>query len=202
MLAYFNQGVLTGDWDGPHISPIGAYDGSAREVLIMDVDREWYVPYWSPDEKLLEAMLQAGARRAWPARRRDRRAALDPAARRAVSGGRQAGSPARKRAITARAAAGGSRRPAATAASSSASSVAGRRVGGERLEQPRLDLGPQPAAALARRLRGEPSRPPRAPAMAQTACQTSSMPLPSSAEQVSTSGVQPGGPRRSSCSAA
>ena len=26
VLAYFNQGVLTGDWDGPHISPIGAYD--------------------------------------------------------------------------------------------------------------------------------------------------------------------------------
>ena len=58
ILAYFNQGVLTGDWDGPHISPIGAYDESARQVLIMDVDREWYVPYWSPDAKLLAAMLR------------------------------------------------------------------------------------------------------------------------------------------------
>ena len=58
ILTYFNQGVLTGDWDGPHISPIGAYDESARQVLIMDVDREWYVPYWSPDAKLLEAMLR------------------------------------------------------------------------------------------------------------------------------------------------
>lgn len=58
ILMYFNQGVLTGDWDGPHISPIGAYDQGARQVLIMDVDREWYVPYWSPDEKLLEAMLR------------------------------------------------------------------------------------------------------------------------------------------------
>jgi hypothetical protein len=58
MLVYFNQGVLTGDWDGPHISPVGAYDAGAREVLIMDVDREWYVPYWSRDEKLLEAMLR------------------------------------------------------------------------------------------------------------------------------------------------
>ena len=58
ILMYFNQGVLTGDWDGPHISPIGAYDQGARQVLIMDVDREWYVPYWSPDEKLLDAMLR------------------------------------------------------------------------------------------------------------------------------------------------
>ena len=58
ILMYFNQGVLTGDWDGPHISPIGAYDQSTGQVLIMDVDREWYIPYWSPDEKLLEAMLR------------------------------------------------------------------------------------------------------------------------------------------------
>jgi Phytochelatin synthase len=58
MLMYFNQGVLTGDWDGPHVSPIGAYDQGTGRVLIMDVDREWYIPYWSPDEKLLDAMLR------------------------------------------------------------------------------------------------------------------------------------------------
>ncbi|MFZ1431240.1 MAG: phytochelatin synthase family protein [Geminicoccaceae bacterium] len=58
VLAYFNQGVLTGDWDGPHISPIGAFDAAAGKVLIMDVDREWYVPYWTTDAKLLEAMLK------------------------------------------------------------------------------------------------------------------------------------------------
>jgi hypothetical protein len=58
ILVYFNQGVLTGDWDGPHISPVGAYDAAAHAVLVMDVDREWYVPYWSSDEKLLEAMLR------------------------------------------------------------------------------------------------------------------------------------------------
>ena len=58
ILIYFNQGVLTGDWDGPHISPIGAYDQGARRALIMDVDREWYIPYWSSDEKLLDAMLR------------------------------------------------------------------------------------------------------------------------------------------------
>lgn len=58
VLVYFNQGVLTGDWDGPHISPIGAYDEGRRRVLVMDVDRQWYVPYWGSDEKLLEAMLR------------------------------------------------------------------------------------------------------------------------------------------------
>jgi Phytochelatin synthase len=58
VLVYFNQGVLTGDWDGPHISPIAAYDQEARQVLIMDVDREWYVPYWTGDTKLLEAILR------------------------------------------------------------------------------------------------------------------------------------------------
>ena len=58
ILIYFNQGVLTGDWNGPHISPIGAYDQNTHRALVMDVDREWYVPYWSPDAKLLDAMLK------------------------------------------------------------------------------------------------------------------------------------------------
>lgn len=58
IVAYFNQGVLTSDWDGPHVSPLGAYNGGADQVLVMDVDRDWYVPYWSPDTKLLEALLR------------------------------------------------------------------------------------------------------------------------------------------------
>jgi hypothetical protein len=57
-LVYFNQGVLTGDWDGPHLSPIGAYDAGTGRVLVMDVDRRYYVPYWSPVSKLLESMLK------------------------------------------------------------------------------------------------------------------------------------------------
>lgn len=57
-VAYFNQGVLTGDWDGPHISPIGAYDEARDRVLIMDVDRRYYVPYWTSVTKLLEAMVK------------------------------------------------------------------------------------------------------------------------------------------------
>ena len=58
LLVYYNQGVLTSDWDGPHISPVGAYDYNAGQVLMMDVDRDWYPPYWSPAEKLWEAMLR------------------------------------------------------------------------------------------------------------------------------------------------
>jgi hypothetical protein len=55
VLVYFDQGVLTGDWDGPHISPIATYDVDLRHVLIMDVDRQWYITYWSSDElKLVE----------------------------------------------------------------------------------------------------------------------------------------------------
>ena len=58
MLVYFNQGVITGDWDGPHISAIGAYDAANDRVLIMDVDRSWYVPYWTSTETLLEALVK------------------------------------------------------------------------------------------------------------------------------------------------
>ena len=58
VLVYYNQGVVTGDWDGPHVSPIGAYDASRDRVLIMDVDREWYVPYWTTTETLYKAMLK------------------------------------------------------------------------------------------------------------------------------------------------
>ncbi|MEY8843282.1 phytochelatin synthase family protein, partial [Cribrihabitans sp. XS_ASV171] len=55
---YFNQGVVTGDWDGPHVAIIGAYDQAADMVLILEVDQDWYIPYWTPAPVLLEAMLK------------------------------------------------------------------------------------------------------------------------------------------------
>ncbi len=58
MMVYFNQGVVTGDWDGPHISLIGAYDATLDRVLILEVDQEWYVPYWTPVPVLLDAMVK------------------------------------------------------------------------------------------------------------------------------------------------
>ena len=58
LLTYFNQGVVTGDWDGPHVTVIGAYDAGADKVLLLEVDQEWYVPYWTPVPVLLAAMLK------------------------------------------------------------------------------------------------------------------------------------------------
>ncbi|RUS59275.1 hypothetical protein EGN72_15135 [Pseudorhodobacter sp. E13] len=58
LLVYFNQGVVTGDWDGPHISLIGAYDAATDRVLILEVDQDWYIPYWTPAAILLDAMLK------------------------------------------------------------------------------------------------------------------------------------------------
>lgn len=57
LLVHFVQDDLTGARGGPyaHISPVGAYDGATRRVLILDVDREWYSPYWVSDEDLLAA---------------------------------------------------------------------------------------------------------------------------------------------------
>jgi hypothetical protein len=57
-LLYFNQGVITGDWDGPHVSLIGAYDAANDRVLILEVDQDWYIPYWTPTPVLLQAMLK------------------------------------------------------------------------------------------------------------------------------------------------
>lgn len=56
LLIYFNQGVITGDWDGPHVSLIGAFDDQTGRVLILEVDQEWYIPYWTDFDTLLAAM--------------------------------------------------------------------------------------------------------------------------------------------------
>ena len=58
LLVYFNQGVVTGDWDGPHVSVVGAYDAESDRVLVLEVDQEWYIPYWTPASVLLDAMVK------------------------------------------------------------------------------------------------------------------------------------------------
>lgn len=58
MLAYYNQAVVTGDPDGGlHVSPIGAFNAEDDRVLLMDVDRECHVPYWTSTETLLAALV-------------------------------------------------------------------------------------------------------------------------------------------------
>lgn len=58
VIAHFLQDKLTCDPGGPypHISPIGAYDAASGRVLILDVDREYYSPYWVSVERLLIAL--------------------------------------------------------------------------------------------------------------------------------------------------
>lgn len=58
VIIHFLQDRLTGDPGGPyaHISPIGAYDAASGRVLVLDVDREYYGPYWVTVEQLLIAV--------------------------------------------------------------------------------------------------------------------------------------------------
>lgn len=58
LLLHFAQDALTGAPGGPypHISPVGAYDERTRRVLVMDVDRRWYEPYWASDLQVFKAM--------------------------------------------------------------------------------------------------------------------------------------------------
>jgi hypothetical protein len=57
MLAYYNQSVVTGDPEGGlHVSPIGAFNAEADRVLLMDVDHECCLPYWTSTETLLAAL--------------------------------------------------------------------------------------------------------------------------------------------------
>ncbi|MEE8399343.1 MAG: phytochelatin synthase family protein [Desulfobacterales bacterium] len=60
LVVHYLQNVLTQAPGGPypHISPIGAYDIKNRKVLILDVDRKWYEPYWVSDKVLFEAMVE------------------------------------------------------------------------------------------------------------------------------------------------
>jgi hypothetical protein len=63
ILLHFVQDELTSAPGGPfpHVSPVGAYDAVKGRVLIFDVDREWYEPYWVSDEDLLKAMARSTA---------------------------------------------------------------------------------------------------------------------------------------------
>jgi len=58
IVLHYLQDTVTLAPDGPypHISPVGAYDKKNRKVLILDVDRKWYEPYWVSDSILLKAM--------------------------------------------------------------------------------------------------------------------------------------------------
>ncbi len=54
----FSQSRLTGDPEGSvgHFAPLAAFDAQKQATLILDPDRQWYEPYWSPLGAVLEAM--------------------------------------------------------------------------------------------------------------------------------------------------
>ncbi len=57
LLIHFTQNTLTGsDGTYPHISPIGAFDRDSGRVLVFDVDRDYYEPYWVDADLVLKAM--------------------------------------------------------------------------------------------------------------------------------------------------
>jgi hypothetical protein len=58
IIAYFSQGVLTGDELVGHFAAVGAYDLQKRRALILDPDRQWYEPYWVSESMLLKSMVE------------------------------------------------------------------------------------------------------------------------------------------------
>ena len=57
IIANFLQGAFTGDPEGGgHISPVAAFDSIHKRVLIMDVDREYYEPYWVSFETFIKGI--------------------------------------------------------------------------------------------------------------------------------------------------
>jgi hypothetical protein len=61
MFVNFLARAYVGVGDYGHIAPVGAYDGEAQRVLILDPDRSWYEPYWIPDEIALSGMATPDA---------------------------------------------------------------------------------------------------------------------------------------------
>jgi hypothetical protein len=56
MIAHVGMAELIGDEDYGHFSPVGAWDERRERVLILDVYRVAYEPYWVPFDRLLAAM--------------------------------------------------------------------------------------------------------------------------------------------------
>jgi len=57
---YYSETVI-GSGDFGHFSPVAAYEAKGDRVLIMDVWRFEYEPYWVPVDKLLAGMMTASS---------------------------------------------------------------------------------------------------------------------------------------------
>lgn len=52
----FDGAPVYGQADYGHFSPAAAYDAGRDRLLVLDVDRGWYEPYWVPVEVMLAAL--------------------------------------------------------------------------------------------------------------------------------------------------
>ncbi len=52
----FHAATVYGAGDYGHFSPVGAYDEANARLLVLDVDRSWYEPYWIPVDIMLRGM--------------------------------------------------------------------------------------------------------------------------------------------------
>ena len=52
----FHAGTVYGAADYGHFSPLGAYDEANARLLVLDVDRSWYEPFWVPVDVMLRGM--------------------------------------------------------------------------------------------------------------------------------------------------
>ena len=55
-IAHFNQGIFLKGLHFPHISPVGAFNREAGEVLVLDVDRHGPGPYWVPFDTFFKGL--------------------------------------------------------------------------------------------------------------------------------------------------
>lgn len=69
MIAHFHMAHVIGAGDYGHFSPLGAWDATNNRVLVLDVYRVTFEPYWVPFERLLAGMAAqdrvAGDPRGW-----------------------------------------------------------------------------------------------------------------------------------------
>jgi hypothetical protein len=62
LIANFDQESFTNDAHAGHISPVGAYDSKNQKVLILDTDRDYFMPYWISVDTFLAGMNTSDSR--------------------------------------------------------------------------------------------------------------------------------------------
>ena len=60
LIGHFYMAAVIGAGDYGHFSPLGAYDADRDRVLVLDVYRVTFEPYWAPLDRLLAGMAVPG----------------------------------------------------------------------------------------------------------------------------------------------